>query len=509
MANMNTILHEKLDELVEKYSDNEYVYGRLVNYMENVLPTYLDTALKTQTERKKRKSDLNNASEEFKNTFMLKNSFFFSPNNELFMNYDGTHFLGYSEDDIQHLILTQITANNTLRPWKHKINNEIIRKIKDNSPLNAIPESETIQYVINLLFPSIFKSRNHVKYFLTMIGDSLRSVKKGIDFVYIASPNIKNIVYEISVQAYTHFGISNSLSSIKFKHYEHDYSSSRLLFIDKKRKSFTSPDGMSKHIIDVMCVACHYSKRYKSADDFLNRCTDTALVNHCLYLHNNTPESIVESFINHSLQSCSGAIVSTKNMVFIWKKFLDEKNIPNIIFHDSLIKILKDKLKNYNENTREFNEVTSMHLPVVASFSDFWETNIIEEQDESEIEIDEISTLFQQWSGKNNYCVGDAFLIELIRHFHPDIIIVDEKYIMNMKCKMWDKRHDVIDALDILKAGNQDNEPISLYAAYEVYASSTTETSFVVSKKYFEKIAKDYLNSFLDDDNIIISQWFS
>ena len=193
-------LHKKLDELVETYKENEYVYGRLVNYIDKILPTYLDTAQKTQAEREKRKIDLNNASDAFTNTFMLKNKFYFSPHNELFMIYNGIHFSGYSEDNIQHMVLTQISANSNLRPWKYKINNKIIRHIKDNSPLTAIPESETIQYVINLFYPAIFSSRNHVKYFLTVVGDSLRNLKN--DLVYIASPNMKTIVHEISIQIY-------------------------------------------------------------------------------------------------------------------------------------------------------------------------------------------------------------------------------------------------------------------------------------------------------------------
>tara|TARA_B100000767_G_scaffold169112_1_gene158308 strand:+ start:4548 stop:6086 length:1539 start_codon:yes stop_codon:yes gene_type:complete len=498
-------LHKKLDELVETYKENEYVYGRLVNYIDKILPTYLDTAQKTQAEREKRKIDLNNASDAFTNTFMLKNKFYFSPHNELFMIYNGIHFSGYSEDNIQHMVLTQISANSNLRPWKYKINNKIIRHIKDNSPLTAIPESETIQYVINLFYPAIFSSRNHVKYFLTVVGDSLRNLKN--DLVYIASPNMKTIVHEISIQIYTHLGLSNALSCIKFKHYEHDYSLSRLLFIDETRKPFLIPDGMSKHIVDVLCVASHYSIRYKCADDFLRQCTETALVEHCLYLQCKTPETIVETFIKECVQSCPNTSINTKNMVFIWKKYLETINIPNVIFIDSLISIFKRKFPSYDEESDAFVGVTSMRLPNVSLFLDFWEKNMMEEPDETEIEIDEISTLFQKWSCKKLSGVGDAFLIELIRHFYPDIIIIHDKYVMNVKCKLWDKHQDVVNALDLLKAGIVDNEPISLYAAYEGYASQFNSSALVVSKQYFEKTAKDYLGNYLDDDGIISSQW--
>ena len=34
-------------------------------------------------------------------------------------------------------------------------------------------------------------------------------------------------------------------------------------------------------------------------------------------------------------------IINSKNMIFIWKKFLEERNVPSIIFHGSLTTMLK------------------------------------------------------------------------------------------------------------------------------------------------------------------------
>ena len=500
-------LHTTLDKLFDEYSDNTYVSARLTNYIENILPSYLKLANKTQVEREKRKTELVNASDTFIKTFLLKYHYYYSPQNELFMNYDGSHFSAHSEDDIQHTILTQISADHGLRPWKHKINNKIIRKIKERLPLMAIPESATIQYVLKMLHPTIFASRNHAKYFLTVVGDCVRNVEK--ELVYITSPVMKKLVSEISVQIYTYFGTSNALNAIKFKHYEHDYTCTRLLLIDDKRKHFDVPIDISKHIIDLLCVASHYSKRYVSADGFLKQCTETSLVEHSLYLHHNTPETIVETFLNQCVQPCAHAKINTKNMVFIWKKFLEKNNVPNVIFHDTLIGLFKVKLPNYDEDTGTFNGVTSSSLPVVSSFLRFWEENIVEESDELEIEIDEISNLFKKWTGKNSVGMEDAFLVELIRHFHPDIIVIDDKYIINVKCKLWDKRQEVMDALDLLKTDTTNNdipEAISLYVAYESYASQST-MPFVVSKRYFEKIAKEHLGSYLDGDGLISNEW--
>ena len=180
-----------------------------------------------------------------------------------------------------------------------------------------------------------------------------------------------------------------------------------------------------------------------------------------------------------------------------------------MIFHDSLIGLFKEKVIDYDEETGTFNGVTSSSLPVVSSFLRFWEENMVEEPDELEIEIDEISNLFKKWIGKNSIGMEDAFLMELIRHFHPDIIVVEDKYVINVKCKLWDKRQEVMDALDLLKTDttNQDiHEAKSLYVAYERYASHSI-MPFVVSKRYFEKIAKEHLGGYLDGDGLISNEW--
>ena len=51
MNDLNDILHKNLDKMIQKYSENDYVFGRLVNYMENLLPTALENATDIQKQR--------------------------------------------------------------------------------------------------------------------------------------------------------------------------------------------------------------------------------------------------------------------------------------------------------------------------------------------------------------------------------------------------------------------------------------------------------------------------
>lgn len=71
---------------------------------------------------------------------MHKNKYYYSSHNELFLLYDNIHFTAYSENNILHQILTTITEEQNLVPWKHKIKVNIIKRIKEQSPLKAIPE---------------------------------------------------------------------------------------------------------------------------------------------------------------------------------------------------------------------------------------------------------------------------------------------------------------------------------------------------------------------------------
>ena len=55
---------------------------------------------------------------------------------------------------------------------KKFIKTKILKEIKDkNGIYDNIPESETIQEIINFLVPTIFINKEYAKYFMISIGD--------------------------------------------------------------------------------------------------------------------------------------------------------------------------------------------------------------------------------------------------------------------------------------------------------------------------------------------------
>jgi hypothetical protein len=507
-------LYNSIDDIIKKYANNDYILGRLTNYIENIIPSALETEDINHKQREERKQKLINNRDEFTHRFLKINKYFYAPQTELFLSYDGTHFKNYSEDNIQHQIMSTITSEQNLMVWKRKITNNIIKRIKEISPLTAIPESNTIQFVINTIYPSIFQSRNSAKYFITIIGDCINS-KIENNFIYIISPAIKNIINEISNQCCTFFGISNGFNNIKYKYYDHPYDKCRLVQVNTtdKNKVFPIPQNLLKHMLDFLCVCSHYSGRYENADGFLKQCSETKLVEHSFYLYKNPLDTIVDHFIDKKINNSPSSKIDDKNMFFLWKKFLDEKNIPNISFHENLKTILKNKI---SHDGVHFLNVTSVQLPLVSHFMKFWETTMSEDSfdEEPELEIDEFTTLFKSWLAKTknimNMNINEGSLIELIRHFYPDVVIEEDKYLIHVKCSLWNKRLEIVNSLYLFKLkcnGQSEAFTKSLYEAYEFYSLNNKHTC-LASKRYFEKIASDIIDGHIDSDGLISPTWW-
>ncbi len=185
------------------------------------------------------------------------------------------------------------------------------------------------------------------------------------------------------------------------------------------------------------------------------------------------------------------------------------------------------------------------------------------------MEIDEISNIFKKWilnnntntntnsgyiKGKNSLNVNDSIILELIHHFYPEIVIEENKYVLHVKSKLWDKRMDVMDSLNTFKQYCKDDIMItstSIYDAYSFYLThnlsnetilnetilnetilnettqnETTQNetiqnetiqnetvnmnnkNLVVSKHYFEQIVSEVTQSHRDNDNSICDTWW-
>jgi hypothetical protein len=231
-------------------------------------------------------------------------------------------------------------------------------------------------------------------------------------------------------------------------------------------------------------------------------CKDPTVIEHAFYLKNTHDDDILSRFISSTTEPCKGVHITWKNMLYLWKIFIEEEKIPNVFFTSVLKKHLMKRLEyscepmnvgdggvgvgvgsmggldtggagvtgdsgemvevstEVQENREMFLNITSKHLPLVGKFISFWNENIRCNHTEIELEIDELSTLFLNHGNvyhgnqKNIQTITDQTILGFIRHFLPDICIEEDKYLMNIGCKLWDKKQEIMTGIEEFKRAN-------------------------------------------------------
>lgn len=525
-----------ISKLFETYKDNEYMLQRIYNHVVNYLPHTLDNELKNHEERVNRANYLTNEQQIFIQVFLSKNQYFYLPNNNLFYEYTGKTYLIVKEDDIIHKLLSSISKDRILMQWKHKTKINIVRQIKDRTLFSSIPESDTIQNVLNVLYPSIFSSKNSAKYFLTIIGDNI--LKKNTNLIFLVTTQMKRFLTELDNIAFGSIGNTNTTHNFMAKYHEnHSYENCRLIKINENFSIEMWRDILKKIGLDLLCIAVHYSKRYENSDKFMETKSDEEMKTYTYYLKNTTQKSIVEDFcIKYIVKNGADSIMEWKNLHFVWKQFLSNNSLPNMIYSNSLKLLLKENY-NYNETTDSFTGITSMYLPIQSDFIKFWENTItvsnmeIEQQPfslyvaESELEIDELCNLFKVWCKKTNEPIlsngniTEENVIKILKHFFPSVEIIEDKYVLNINCSLWDKTSDIDKSLDFCKKIMKEKFNLALISFDDVYnyycnyvftnalSSNLTNYKFVVSKRYFEKYLYFKLSEYVVYEKFIEISW--
>jgi len=573
--------------------DNEYVLERIHAFVKTQLPQSIKNYQTAHAERETRKKSLELLADEITETFLNKTKYFYCPASELYFTYNNqVRYSVIHEDEIHHRILsftssapstfsasadsvtisapvseaysasaapstfgasassagcpnesTSISTSgaNIASAAKYKIKNKIIKSIQSRDILSSIPESRTIQNVIGLLYPALFRTRDHAKYFLTILGDVL--LKKSAPLIYFIPPASKEFIKDLGGECYGLFGSgSNTFAgAFKFKYYEHQYKDCRIVDIHAPAASSSSVSGsasvaphrpthlrlshmpeLKSSTIDLFCVAAHYSHRFGSADGFLeHHCKTTEVATHAWFFRGRTEQQIINEFVDHSTEPASSENgITMPNMLYLWKLYLADFRLPSMIFAASLRSKLAEYTTSVSASVSASNDVfpnrTSRYLPIVSQFRRFWGEQCFINDAEIELEIDELSTLFNEYAGGT--CVAatsasDATLLGILRHFYPDVIIEDDKYILNVGCLLWDKKAEINEYLEQFKnqcVTQNLSFPQPLYNAYEYYCGKCylAEKRRIISKRYFEKYFVDEYAEYLDENEMITIKWW-
>jgi hypothetical protein len=165
--------------------------------------------------------------------------------------------------------------------------------------------------------------------------------------------------------------------------------------------------------------------------------------------------------------------------------------------------LLKEQYQ-YNEENDSFINITSKYLPIERDFISFWEQNIIIHPENSEdllgneLELDELCAIFKHWVKTtddpvlSNGNISEEYILKIMKHFFNNIDVVDNKYILNVSCNLWDKNSDICSSFGFIKNKIKENINLPLISFDDVYNyycqySNFKSHKFIVSKSYFEK----------------------
>jgi hypothetical protein len=531
MSNKERII-EAIQEIYAKYEQNPYMEQKVVNYVCSQLPLIFENIERTHIERSQRTDELTAEQNMFIQHFLYNNRYFYHPSTETFFYYNGDYYRQYGEDNILFNVLSSISRDVNLMQWKHKTKTTIMKRIKENHLYKAIPESGTIQAVLNLFCPAVFKTKTEAKYFLTILGENIvgkvrstqcdrstqydrstTEVKSSAlsddeqlptSLIHIVPASAKQLIHRLNTLCQSWFG-SNLSQTFKYKyHADHSYSSIRIFNFNGAVDSESFDAGFNDRGLDILCVACHYANRYTSSDNYLLKYSNDAdLVNAVFFLKNISPDTLVDMFIGEyisaspvetkvldtkvsssvdiKISSTVDIKISWKNMSYLWRHFLEAKHLPNVIVAAKLKTYLTTRLADYyNVDVDAFTGINSKYLPSVCKFLQFWEDTMEPDETELELEISEVAVLFKKWTESRRESavqLSEKHICDLIVYFYPEVEIEGEKYIYKIKNKMWDKQLDIQMAMEDLKdrlgceGWRQVIEHVSLYDAYVHYSN--------------------------------------
>ena len=494
----------KITQLYNKHKKSPKTLEKLTYYIEKQLPALLDK----YNAQEKRRIYLERESKRYINSFLsnAELQYFYIKSTDTFIEYDGCDYKIIPEDNLWFKILNDITEKKTLLEWKQQIKSQIIEKIKNKKILVSIPESQTIQNMINFFTPILFSNKEKVKYFFAIVGDNiLGKSSQNNYFVQEKSKDFFEILENLS--GYYFDNNLNITNNFKFKYRGQSYNTSRLIYFNNNIKNKSVWFSFIKeNFLNFIVLCSHYSTRYVNAENYcLQR--NNSFKKEIYFLKNNTKEQVVNNFIQKYTDDCSGNKVHSTDMQFLWNMFLKEKNIENIIYKVELENILRNKL---TYNSGHYLNINTSYEDKIKIFKTFFDKHIIYDDDD-ELEISEIHKIFQN----NNECnISENLLEELIGHY-TSYRSDDGKTIKNISCNLWDKQQEILEAFEnkfnkMEISQSVTNNYISIYDTYILYCkySNNNNKILTVSKKYFEKyIIKLIPHEFISSNNILLTYW--
>lgn len=482
------------------YKDYPEVQEKIVNEIINTLPIQAE-CWKLEHEKSSINTEINLFIESF---FEDKIQYFYYEKENLFFQYDGLNYSFIHEDDLLYKILSKISEKKNLLEKKQMIKDEIMKKIRNNDIFKSIPESQTIQKIINYFYPIFFKTKSETKYLLTILGDNiLKKTTNKLHLVYakLFIDYIGDIYNDI-------FKNKNIISSFIF-----DINKVNSIDADKYRVVDTKKDVdnptiwrffLDQNLLNLIIVSVHYSQRYDNSEKYLSsKIEDTSKI---FILHNYSGDSFkIIDYFNHKfinkVNDKKENIISFQELYYLWCFSFKENNIPNLftfsLFEEKMEQYYKKqklfkKINNNNTTKKYLINATNERVNILRKVLWFWENNIIQDKTE-ELEISELFLFFKKATGIKT--TNERELLNIVEHFYRNVSVKNNT-LVGIKIKNWSKKQSVYESLCSIFNITHDKKKILLlkmktistleiYRKYCKYLKKTNKQDIIVSKSYF------------------------
>ena len=471
---------QQLLHLFEENKHNKEVCDKITSFVCNRLPIEI-VCWKKELDKNKIKMEQTN----FINCFLNDEQYYYIKETNTYIKYDNLNYSLISEDELLYFILSAVSKNKLLLSKKQMIKDIIIKEIKLNAFGSGIPESNTIQNIINYLYPVLFKTKSEAKYFLCILGDNI--LKKESKTSYITRSSYKIFLEHINncFKDYYNYDIINNIYYDIKKITE--LGNARILDFKEsiKNKGFWQ-HFLDQNVLNIVSIAIHYSQRYDNSEEYLQDKIEDK--NKILYFKNNTKKDILEKFIYKYIVEYEAEKITENELYYIWKLFLIEENIPCIFdLNDHFFKTFNETYKKIKNKNNNYLNIFSEKLLIARQFNSFWKECMKEDKNEM-IEISEIFYFFKE----NNKNSSEGEIMFLIEYFYPYIKIINNKYIINHSCVLWNKKETIKNAIKEIKKKCDLNEitNINLYKKYCQHLKKE-KNELVVNKTYFMDVIQE------------------
>jgi len=446
--NYHEMIKEKLNVLLEHSSlqDSQQLYKNLCQFE-------ISTHIQVQS---------------MINSFFSEHNIYYIQTSDLYVSYQKHQYKICTENDILHLILRHLNIYPLHTPLKQQIKYKIQKKIKERSIYNVIPDSVTLQEMISFLHPLLFQSKNGAKYFMTIIGDILM---KKTNLYYFLDPSMKPFIQKIQKLASLYICV-NQFSNVKFKYQDHDHDLSRIVKTNTVNMNYLRCD--ESLFLNLLFSSIHYSNRFHHGDFFLEDITNQTLRQEVLWIKESKKEEVLQDFIETYFYR-STTDLHEKDVLFLWKLYLKEKNRMNI-FQKNIQEDLSRLLEYQNPY---YKNISSMRMPYVKKFTQFWSKYMYEDAEEQEFELTEILSLFMEIHPKYTD-INEQKIKDMIKYYYPETVLEENRFIHKKGCLLWNKKEELRAFLSTVQRDMSDQD------LYETYAHSALKRK--VSKHYFTRV---------------------